>query len=243
MRESGALNAGVLIIGSLLWDPHRQAWRDARLDGDEPESISAPIRYGRRSGRRRGNTYTMVFSCNAPAGRARVARYVHPITSGDDLITEAELLWEAEELVPNARRIAKNWGRVALLCNPERKIPKEILEAWAERVKREPEYRAPTQPHGEEPLVNQGGILRIEWPRLIGNRAAVDLDLLLATANNPTFTGIPPEYPRVETIVAAWNYAAPRHAEYFWKNSDHGITTFQDDEIRARLHPRQHGKA
>src|ERR1700730_13031171 len=78
------LEAGILIIGSLLWDKDRQQWRDERLDRNESEVVSAPIRYGRRSGKRRGHTYTMVFSRRAPAGHARVVRCSHAITGPDD---------------------------------------------------------------------------------------------------------------------------------------------------------------
>src|SRR5437899_2952284 len=112
------LDAGILIIGSLLWDKERQQWRNERLDCNQSELVSAPIRYGRLSGKRRGHTYTMVFSRSAPAGHARVVRCSHAITSADDLITEALRLWEAEELSENTGRIANaKWGCVALLCN------------------------------------------------------------------------------------------------------------------------------
>ena len=72
------------------------ARRAARLQS--VELVLAPIRYGRRSGKRRGYTYTMVFSKHAPVGQVRVVRCSHAITSADDLITEALHLWEAEEL-------------------------------------------------------------------------------------------------------------------------------------------------
>jgi hypothetical protein len=88
MREPRALDTGILIIGSLLWDEDRQQWRDERLDLSRSELVSAPIRYGRKSGRRRGRTYTMVFSKSAPAGSARVVRCSHAITSANDLIAE-----------------------------------------------------------------------------------------------------------------------------------------------------------
>jgi hypothetical protein len=39
------LNAGVLIIGSLLWDEKRQAWRKARLDMNAVQTVTAPMRY------------------------------------------------------------------------------------------------------------------------------------------------------------------------------------------------------
>lgn len=240
------LDAGILVIGSLLWDKDeiRQQWRDERLAGNQSELVSAPIRYGRRSGKRRGHTYTMVFSRSAPAGQARVVRCSHPITSADDLITEALRLWEAEELRKNTGRIAnEEWGCVALLRNPGRETPKELLRAWVQRVERERGYGNVRQTADEGVLISHDGMLQIDWPRCIAGGAPVDLDLLLVTSNDPTLTGTPLSYPTVETIVNAWNGAAPEHAEYFWKNTDHGISTFQDDEIRAGLHPRQQGGA
>jgi hypothetical protein len=36
-----ALTSGVLIIGSLLWEKDRQGWRDARLDMNRSEMVSA----------------------------------------------------------------------------------------------------------------------------------------------------------------------------------------------------------
>jgi hypothetical protein len=49
------LTAGVLIIGSLLWDSdkERPAWRAARLNVAAAQTVTAPIRYGRLSKSRR----------------------------------------------------------------------------------------------------------------------------------------------------------------------------------------------
>jgi hypothetical protein len=240
------LDAGILIIGSLLWDTDkvRQQWRDERLDCRQSELVSAPIRYGRRSGERRGYTYTMVFSRSAQAGHARVVRCSHAITSADDLTTEALRLWEAEELSKYTGRIAnKRWGCVSLLPNPRREIPEELLKAWTLRVEGEQGYGNVRQMADEGVLVSKDGMLQIDWPHCIAGGAPVDLDLLLVTANDPTLTGAPLSYPTVETIVNAWNGAAREHAEYFWKNIDHGITTFQDGEIHAGLRPRQQERA
>lgn len=231
------LTAGVLIIGSLLWDEDRQGWRDARLDMNRSDIVSAPIRYGRRSGKRRGNTYTMVFSSSAPAGRARIVQCSHTITSADDLMTEAEKLWEAEELVNGTGRIAASWGCVALLCNPEGKIPADLLKKWAMRA-RELGCGKVSQAPDERRLISDDGLLQIDWPHRAEGGAAVELDVLLVTANDPTLTGSPPTYPSVETIANAWNAAERKHADYFWNNNDNGITTFQDDHIRTRLRPR-----
>jgi len=234
-----ALNAGILIIGSLLWDTDRQGWRDARLNMNQSESVLAPIRYGRRSGKRRGRTYTMVFSRRAPAGHAKVVRCSRAITGADDLITEALHLWEAEELALNTGRIAANWGCVALLCNPERKISDDLLRAWAQRVEREPRYGNVSQEADEGCIISKDGLLQIDWPRRGDDGATNDLDLLLATINDPTLAGTPPSYPSVAAIADAWNGAASEYAEYFWKNIDNGIRTFEDDQIRALLHPRE----
>jgi len=239
VSEPVAFKAGVLIIGSLLWDKGRQAWRDARLDMSQSELVSAPIRYGRRSGERRGHTYTMVFSRGAQAGHARVVLCSRAISSAEDLIVESLKLWEAEALSSDSGRIASSWGRVALLCNPNRKSPVDLLNAWAERVGREKNYRSISQATDEGALVSKDGILQIDWPRRVEGEAAIDLDLLLVTANDPTLTGTPPVYPSVETIVGAWNGADEEHAEYFWKNTDYGIRTFQDDKIRVGLRPRR----
>lgn len=228
------LDAGILIIGSLLWDKNRQGWRDERLDLPHSEVVSAPIRYGRRSGERRGHTYTMVFSRNAPMGHARVVRCSHAITSADDLMVESVELWEAEALEEDTGRIAANWGCVALLCNHERKIPADILKAWAKRVALEPGYGKVSQAPNEGPLIDKEGLLQIDWPRRVEGGAAVDLDVLLVTANDPTLVVTPPSYPSAETIADAWN-AAGEHVSYFWNNVDSGISTFQDDEIRPRL--------
>ena len=233
------LNVGILIIGSLLWDDNRQTWRDSRLEVNSAETASAPIRYGRLSGKRRGHTYTMVFSRLCPSGHAKVVRCSHAVSSLQDLIAEAEFLWQAEQLNAARGLIATDWGCVVLLCNPKRKIPEEIPKGWAERVAREPNYGNVHQTKEEGCIVTKDGLLRIPWPQLVEGGAPVQLDLLLATANDPTLSGSPPTYPSVDTIANAWNRAANKHAEYFWKNTDNGIRTFQDDDIRARLTPRR----
>jgi hypothetical protein len=236
--EPVPLTAGVLIIGSLLWDsdPVRKAWRDGRLLMNSAETVTAPIRYGRLSSSR-GNSYTMVFSRLCQAGQAKLVTCSHTISSLHDLIAEAEYLWKAEQPRAKAHRIAANWGCVVLQCDPERKIPDDLLRGWAERVARESDYGNVSHTQEEGILVSDDGLLRIDWPLLVKGDLAVQLDLLLATANDPEITAFSPSYPTAEAIADAWNRAGG-HVEYFWKNTDNGIRTFQDDEIRAGLHPR-----
>jgi len=130
---------------------------------------------------------------------------------------------------------------VALLCNPDRKIPKDLLKSWAERVEREPNYGRVSQTQEEGRLISKDGLLQINWPRLVGGGAPLQVDLLLVTANDPKINADSPNYPTVETIAGAWNAASSKYTEYFWKNAENGIRTFQDDEIRALLHHRGQG--
>jgi hypothetical protein len=180
----------------------------------------------------------MVFSRLCELGQAKVVRCSRTISSTTDLIAEAEHLWKTEQPGAKAGRIAADWGCVALLCNPARKIPEDILNEWAKRVTNEPGYGKVSQTKEEGCLVSKDGALRIPWPRLVEGDAAVQRDLLLATANNPTLTGALLSYPSVETIIDTRNRAV-NHVEYFWKNLENGIPTFQDNEIRARLRPRE----
>jgi hypothetical protein len=200
------------------------------------QTVSAPIRYGRRSGTR-GNSYTMVISRLCPLGRAKLVPCSHAISTLQDLIAEAEYLWKAEEPDAEAHRIASTWGCVAVLCNPERNIPEELLRGWTERVSREPDYGRVSQTHEEGILVGRNdGLLRIDWPRRAEGGGASDFDLLLVTANDPRIKASSPTYPTAQAIAEAWNRAG-HHVEYFWNNIDNEIRTFEDDQIRALLHP------
>jgi hypothetical protein len=233
------LSVGVLIIGSLLWDEKRQAWRTARLDMTTVQTVTAPIRYGRLSSSR-GNTYTMVFSRLCETGHAKAIGCSRGVSRAAELIAEAEALWRAEQSDAAPGRIAAGWGCVALLCNPERKVPKSLLEAWADRVAREPNYGQESQTQAEGRLIGDDGLLQIDWPRLVEGGAPVELDLLLVTANDPRINASFLKYPDVGMITNAWN-AANNNAEYFWRNAENGIRTFQDDEIRSLLRPREKG--
>lgn len=57
---------------------------------------------------------------------------------------------------------------------------------------------------------------------------------MLVAATSPTL--IDGQYPTAQEIAAAWK--APKgkqHVDYFWKNREHGIFTFQDAEIEHYL--------
>jgi hypothetical protein len=233
------LRAGVLAIGSLYWDNNgRERWRMSRLKADVEFSVAVPIRYGRRSSSRR-YTYTMVFDPDLQElGWAKAVECRNVVSSASCLIYEAELLWAAER---NNRKpdgtLSTSWGCVALLPNPERDIPQQLLNEWARRVSQEHNYAQLARADGSS--INDTGMLQIPWPETVDG-SLLTLDLLLATTNNPSREGNPPRYPEPDTIAHAWRraseeYPSERRDDYFWKNKRNGITTFQDESIERIL--------
>lgn len=228
-----SLGIGILIIGSLYWDPAsgRPRWRRRRLQMDRDWVVRAPIRYRRLSEKgKRKNTYTMVFDPprDDQMGQARVVQCQRPVATSADLIAEAEWLWAAEEnkvpCLSNSpqHRISAGWGCVVLLCNPQVQISAELTDGWAQRVASE---GAATNKH----LVSPSGLLQISWPDLVGG-GPVPLDVLLATSTNPKPRD---QYPDAVQVAKAW--IAAKDASYFWENRMHGIHTFQDQAIEQLL--------
>ena len=238
------LSTGILAIGSVYWENNvREKWRQLRLKMDDVFSVSVPIRYGRLStSEKRKNTYTMVFSSGLKQlGRAKVISCINHVSSVSDLVHEAELLWAAElnKSQPDGT-LSRNWGCVALLLNPRRDIQPDLLTGWANRISRENNYGQLAHTPEEGPLVIDRGLLQIPWPEMVGGGGPLPLDLVLATANEPTLEGNPPDYPCTKRIALAWKkasekYPSGKHADYFWNNKRNGITTFQDDAIERIL--------
>ena len=96
------MRLGILIIGSLYWDPSRVRcrWRQNRLSCTSEHKVRVPIRYGKRAAKNRGNTYTMVFakSCSEDAklGIGIVVPARAECCEPEHLLEEAEHLWAAE---------------------------------------------------------------------------------------------------------------------------------------------------
>ena len=233
-KEKGEVRIGVLIIGSLYWDcsSPRPDWRSKRLECARRQAVTAPIRYGRRSGSR-GETYTMVFSPGLSADELGTAMAI-PCRS-HNLIEEAKWLWAAEvasEEGPTGD-VSRSWGCVAVLENPDHRLPDEVREDWSARVSREPGYGNLIRVDGEDAVVDKSGVLKICWPRTVDG-SPLEFNALLATANSPR--GCRRGYPSPRQIADAWNTRDGRaEVGYFCKNRDNGITTHQDLDIDARL--------
>jgi hypothetical protein len=232
-----SLDLGVLIIGSLYWDDRksRRDWRSNRLCMGRGWIVSSRIRYGRRS-ESRGCTYTMVFSLSADcaAGTARIVSCRKQIASIDDLKAEAAELWAAEDDGGQANgNIAAGWGCVGLIANPKSDCA-EIVEGWVDFVGSGKYDKAPAVL--DNVIDREKGLLKIPWPRLTDGREPAPLDLLLATTTVPTLLTVPPcAYASPEVIAEAWGQDTDDRVEYFRKNRQNDITTFQDREILDHL--------
>lgn len=249
IAESG-MSVGVLVIGSLYWEPDvsppteksraRKKWQTNRLNLKAMQNVSVPIRYGRRSSSR-GCSYTMVISQilrKEQFGRGIVIPCKKRANGIDDLVEEAEHLWAAERgkewtaLGDNEKRISASWGCVGLLENPDGSMPKDLRKGWQKRVSGETCYGRLNSAAGEQVAVNQSGFVNIPWDWKLGNN--LDIDVLLVTATSPTI--VDGQYPSARDIADAWKTPeGKRYIDYFHRNRMHGINTFQDNEIEGLI--------
>lgn len=252
------LAIGILAIGSLFWDPKkdahpgelgvREAWWKSRLDKGAARSVSVPIRYGRLSSTR-GNTYSMVLSADqAASGCAKVIPCLNFVGRDQDLKSEAEYLWAAERGFEKPdTSLSSKWGAVGLLLNWERSGEakyvlglEKIKGSWSFLINQTAENRKNYQAIAtSNACISKSGLLEIAWPKATDGRP-LELDLILATANKPSLLGSPRTYPDAARIANAWirarnKYPVQNYEDYFWKNVTNGITTRQDEEIMRRL--------
>jgi hypothetical protein len=261
------LSIGVILVGSLDWESkdygplfrwqltpddrrrieRRTKWRNNRLVEDADEyRLRVPIRYGRKSGKNRGNTYTMVFSpeFGSRLGTAKAIRCKRDVTSIADLTAEAMELWVAESDETHRGTVSATWGCVALLIplnfltGPDRKERSTLLASWAKHVAREKSYGQARFSVRDKEIAGGkiivGGRVQIPWPMLVQGEP-VPLDLLLVTVTDPQI-GAPgkSDYPSPKNIADEWN-RAPEYGYYFYNNRRAGIETAEDAEIERFL--------
>ena len=227
--EGNGFSLGVLVIGSLYWEnkPKRKKWRRERLNLKHKQYVWTPIRYGRCS-QTRGESYTMVFS--AGLNKAKFGRAIVIPCNSQNIVEEARHLWTAEG---GKNGISACWGCAGLLLNPNSKVPAKQLHSWCELVANESCYGQLSSARDEPVAVNSCGFLNVPWPKPEGD-SNLELDALLATATSPKIVN--GCYPSVKRIAKAW--VTPRgreHVDYFCKNRESGIQTFQDDDILKHL--------
>lgn len=239
------MRLGILIIGSLYWDPSRVRcrWRQARLSCTEKRRVTVPIRYGKRS-KTRGNTYTMVFarSCSDATrlGTGLVIPARAECCEPEHLFEEAEHLWAAERNVEEISGLCADWGRVCVLKHPKIETGDRILQTWGSRIGLiGGAYSALPRANGEDPILDATtGLALFSWPKDVGtNQDLLDFDILLMTATSPTLnTG---KYATAHEIADAWKADGANNVLYFYNNRHYGITTFEDDRIQALLRGEQ----
>lgn len=216
----------------------RKTWRAERLLVNEAIDVAAPIRYGRKSSSR-GDTYTMVLSMKAQLGRAKVIPCLKPINNFNDLIEEAVHLWQAESQTANDSAVSASWGCVGLKLRDGVVCPDDILSKWAQVAKDNQAHFNIRHAHDELPLLDNSGMLQITWPTRADGEPLTEIDAILVSVNQPTLTA-KNEYADPYDIARAW-LKCPEHDNYFYKNSEHGIKTFEDDAILEEIWRAHHG--
>jgi hypothetical protein len=222
------LSCGVLIIGSLFWDVKngRDTWRKRYLNLDSKKLIDLPIRYGRKSSTR-SCTYTMVFSndCANKLGKAYIVPFKEVIHGIKDLLDKSIDLAKAEGICQESEMsLYKSWGCVAIFINPrvDTKVTSEVRAFWMKQ------YQNTINPscfriNDEKPCVDKYGFLQLDC-----TLNTKDCDVILATPVTINAERYPSSKEIADAIVKKKN-------EYFCKNVQNGIATFQDAEIKKYL--------
>lgn len=232
------LRGGAIVIGSLLWDTteNRQEWRENYLCYKNRFQVYLPIRYGRCSTTRK-EIYTMVFSNKCYLRRYGLGTgWILPIraevNSFNDLKVEAQNMGKAEGFKD---RLSSNWGSVAILFNPNKKIDNSIGIEWSKLISSKISNHSLLidKLKSEKSPIDSNGFLTIRWPEEITPKNKIEkLDFLISTVTSPTLNELG-RYPTVYQIADAMKKA--NSYRYFLENRKCGITTFQDKRILRRI--------
>lgn len=238
VKTNFSYRGGVLILGSLLWDPDRSDWR-RNYFGDDFQSISvpSPIRYGRYSSGEKRQCPTIVLSSEFEAsgcrGRAKFVTFHNAQMTIDEVTQAARNLSSAEG--DNDEKFIKgnsHWCIVLFLLNPNlgQQERDYFIENWRKNYDPEitNEIQANFKMESETSAVfDANGQLRMAWPSELN-----DLDFVLATQTQPRKTTDDHSTYLEPASIAAQFHAKP---EYFIKNRMNGINTVEDDEIISFL--------
>ena len=240
------IKIGVIVIGSLLWETteKRTDWRNG-LSIKDKLLVDLPIRYGRQSLKNRKGTYSMVFSNNInhpkTLGKGYVIPFKETIKTEQDFICQMINLSNAEGI--SKTRICKSWGTVCFIANPfiDQNKKNEVLSMWNDLVnttrqsltqdQKEPEVDKFGEPT-EKKSIDNNWKLTINLDNLFKNELK-DFDILVATSNAVKLKDNINTYPTAKQIAKAINDS--KHFEYFLRNTQYSIRTFQDRQIAKIL--------
>lgn len=182
--------AGVIIVGSLLWEetPERVKWRNLCLQMEQKLPVSVPIRYGRKSSSRK-DTYTMIFSNNPSTklGQAFIVEIKDEIKNFGILEKHAFAMASAEKIWKKEPSLITTWGTVGLLINPKidtkGKVNADLIRSRWQQLYQTYNSFDPSNYNispDDVPVINQHGFLQIPWTDQMNN-----FDFLLATPTVP----------------------------------------------------------
>lgn len=240
MKKGFNLKGGVLIIGSLYWQDHlkkigddkRKSWRNNHLEMGAVLNVKAPIKYRRFSS---DKSYTMVFDNSLEGknfGTAKLVPFKRILKGFEDIKREVEALSHAEgrhdsDFIKGTKGKSIAWCVCGILFNPgivNDELKSSILAGWSKELeKNETGYNT----FIEDPSIysmSVEGEFQIPWPKEI-----TDLDFLVATSTRPKLRE------GVSSLTAEEIAKHVKNREYFYPNIEHGITTYQDDEIKNFL--------
>lgn len=227
--------AGVLMIGSLLWDntKGRKPWREHYFGENFFPNIidvKVPIRYGRFSQNR--GCPTMVLSSEywkeKKYGTAKFIPFKKQELQFPELICAAKDLSSAEG--SSSREFIKGgkikWCILTCLLNNNMENKDSFVSSWSKKYcpKLTNEFLENFKMNSEnESLINEKGFLKIECPTSLSA-----YEIVLATQTKPR-----------KSQCCQCNYLNPnelasqifKKPEYFIKNRLNGVTTHDDDLI------------
>jgi len=240
------LKAGIIIIGSLLWDnsKKRKFWRKNYLN-KRKINVSLPIRYGRISSSRM-DTYTMTYCPKLNKkdyGQGIILEFKDPITSLDHLkeISENTIRVERDKTKEEWKVIKSgepftlnwNWGVLGICINPKHKQEdvfskdiSEILELWKNSLVNFNPNKFSL--NGEPLMINKDGVFVIDWTESINK-----FDFLISVIvepNTETEDGKYPDANRIAKKMYEGNYYS-----YFINNIENSIHTNVDEEIKRLI--------
>jgi hypothetical protein len=258
-----ALNAGVVLIGSLLWQDNgnnneknlRKNWRYHTFESDavglRKFPVKFPIRYGRMSS---GNVYTMVVSSElgqpgkgeSRLGTAILLKVKLQLQSMQDVLQLAYSLAQAEG-IECGKQVVKpeksNWAFISYSLNINKQIEaitkNTIATFWANKASVGNYYQNFKVEHECDPSINNVGQLRfLQDTWLQGNDAALqaeidELDFVLTTVTLPKMAKY--DFSRYpDDYELQRNVWADKSRFYFCNNYINGIKTFQDEKVLER---------
>jgi|GEM_PF-718313 len=228
---------GACIIGSLLWDGKggkRDSWRSkafGKVTKDKLIPVSLPMRYGRYSSGRK--CPTMVFSHEyyrkGKLGKGVIIPFSQKKMDIEEVISEAKKMSRAEgERDNNFIKGSNDWCIMLCWINPSIDSAKKenFLNKWTDQYEKDisedllSHYRMDSE---SASVFNKNGELIFDWPEELA-----EFDIIIATQPKPRHK----DEKRSEFFsTSELKKAFADKAEYFHKNIQHGIRTWNDGNI------------